>query len=106
LTRETYIKALIKAKGMTVKDYAKYIDIPYSTLLTMLNEGKIGNAAIDTVIRICQGLNITVKDLQDVHNENVHDVARIILSDHEEQLILNYRNKPDLQKAVDLLLSK
>jgi len=99
-----YIKNLIKEKGFNIKDYAKYIDIPYSTLLTMLNEEKVGSAAIDTVIRICQGLNITVQDLQDVLKNEPSASNKIILSEHEAQLILNYRRKTELQKAVDILL--
>lgn len=38
MTRESHLKQLIKDSGLTVKDFAKRIDMPYSALLTMLNE--------------------------------------------------------------------
>lgn len=104
LTREDYLKKLIRNNGFTIKDFALSIDMPYSTLLTMLNEGKVGNAAVDSVIRICKGLNITIEELQAIQNTTAQPSEHLILSTHEKQLISNYRQKADLQKAVDLIL--
>ena len=101
MTREQYLKNLIKSNGLTIKEFARNIDMPYSTLLTMLNEEKIGNAS---VIKICRGLNITIQSLQSVQESDNSFAEHIILSEHEKKLILNYRQKTDLQKAVDLLL--
>lgn len=103
MTRERYLKQLIKDNGLTVKAFAKSIDMSYSTLLTMLNEGKIGNASVDNVIKICKGLNITIQNLQDVLETNVSK-APLVLSEHEKKLVRNYREKEELQKAVDILL--
>ena len=36
MTREEYIKRLIYENGMTIKSFAQSIDMPYSTLLSML----------------------------------------------------------------------
>lgn len=104
LTREDYLKNLIKNNGFTIKDFALSINMPYSTLLTMLNEGKLGNAAVDSVIRICKGLNITIDELQAVQNTSTQPAEHLILSPHEKELISHYRKKTELQKAVDLLL--
>ena len=104
LTREDYLKQLIKNNGFTIKEFALSIDMPYSTLLTMLNDGKLGNAAVDSVIRICKGLNITIEELQAVQNNVNEPSEHLILSSHEKHLIAHYRNKTDLQKAVDLIL--
>lgn len=104
MTREQYLKNLIKSNGLTIKEFARNIDMPYSTLLTMLNEEKIGNASVDNVIKICRGLNITIQSLQSVQESDNSFTEHIILSEHEKKLILNYRQKADLQKAVDLLL--
>lgn len=104
LTREDYLKKLIKDNGFTIKDFANNIHMPYSTLLTMLNEEKLGNAAVDSVVRICQGLNITIEELQTVQKDTNEPTDHLILSPHEKNLISNYRQKTDLQKAVDLLL--
>lgn len=87
LTREDYLKQLIKNNGFTIKEFALNIDMPYSTLLTMLNEGKLGNAAVDSVIRICKGLNITIEELQAVQNNVNEPSEHLILSSHEKHLI-------------------
>lgn len=104
MTREQYLKNLIKSNGLTIKEFAQNIDMPYSTLLTMLNEEKIGNAAVDSVIKICKGLNITIQDLQSVQESDTSITEHLVLTEHEKNLILNYRQKPELQNAVDILL--
>lgn len=104
MTREQYLKDLIKENGFTVKEFANSIHMPYSTLLTMLNDGKIGSAAVDSVIRICQGLNITIHDLQSVQESPSRTPLHLVLSQHESQIIMRYREKKDLQKAIDILL--
>ena len=104
LTREQYLKNLIKSNGLTIKEFSQNIDMPYSTLLTMLNEEKIGNAAVDSVIKICRGLNITIQDLQSVQESDTSITEHLVLTEHEKNLILNYRQKPELQNAVDILL--
>lgn len=104
VTREKYLKDLIRKNGFTVKGFAQSIDMPYSTLLTMLNEEKLGNAAVDSVIRICRGLNITIQDLQGTQEPGNLPPQPLVLSEHEKRLINGYRKKTDLQKAVDVLL--
>lgn len=104
MTREQYLKKLIKENRLTIKEFAQSIEMPYSTLLTMLNDGKVGNAAVDSVIKICKGLNITVQDLQASQESEDAQPQPLVLSYHEKQLIISYRKKADLQKAVDILL--
>lgn len=104
LTRENYLKHMIKENGLTIKEFAKNIDMPYSTLLTMLNDEKLGNAAVDNVIKICRGLNITIQELQTAEELDVSPSKHLVLSEHEKNLIVNYRKKIDVQKAVDILL--
>ena len=41
MTREEFIKRKVREKGMTLKDYARSINMPYSTLLSML-AGNLG----------------------------------------------------------------
>ena len=104
MTREQYLKQLIRSNGLTIKDFSQNIDMPYSTLLTMLNEEKIGNAAVDSVIKICKGLNITIQDLQSVLESDTSFTEHLVLTEHEKDLVMNYRQKTELQKAVDILL--
>lgn len=64
MNREDYLKRLIKDQGYNFKEFANRINIPYTTLMTMLNRS-IGGAAIDNVIKVCNGLGISIADLQD-----------------------------------------
>lgn len=68
MNREEYVKYLIKEHGMTLKEFSQKIDIPYSTLLSMLNRS-VGGASVDNVIKVCEGLGITIEDLQNAENE-------------------------------------
>ena len=65
MNREDYIKALIKSHGYTMKDFAKIINMPYTTLLSILN-GSIGGAAMDNVLKICGALNIRIEELNNL----------------------------------------
>lgn len=67
MTREEYLKRLILEQG-TIKDFAIKIDMPYSTLLSILKN--VGGAAIDNVIKICKGLNITTDDIEKAVSAN------------------------------------
>jgi len=62
MQKEDLVKDLIKSRGFSIKSFAKYIGLPYTTLLGMLKNG-LGGAAVDSVIKICVGLGIQVEDL-------------------------------------------
>ena len=53
MTREEYIKGLIKDRGKNIKEFSADIGIPYTTMLSMLKN--LGGAAVDSVIKICNG---------------------------------------------------
>lgn len=69
MTREAYLKQLILEDSGTVKDFAKKINMPYSTLHSILNN--VGGASVDKVIRICRGLGITTDDLERATQDGV-----------------------------------
>lgn len=85
MNREEFIKSKIFEKGYTVKSFAAKIEMPYTTLLSMLN-GSIGGAAIDNVIKICNGLGITINDLQAVFSDDFNEKS-VILTKEESALI-------------------
>ena len=103
MTREEFIKKKIKEKGVTLKDFARMIHMPYSTLLSVL-AGNLGGASLDNVARICGGLNISIGALQSASVDPVEYEELAYLSDREEQLVLRYRTAGALQAAVDKLL--
>ena len=65
VTREDYVKSLIKSNGCNLKEFAAKIHMPYTTLLSILN-GSIGGAAMDNVLKICRALDLTVEELNSI----------------------------------------
>ncbi len=63
MTREQYLRAKIESLG-NIKDFALKIDMPYSTLLSILKN--VGGASIDNILKICKGLNITTDTLESI----------------------------------------
>ena len=104
MTREKYLKKLIKQRGLNIKDFAAIIDVPASTLYSLLSDNKIGRASIDNVIKVCRGLGITVEELQQVEEQNVKASEEpLILSDLEKRLIAHYRQYKNRQDAINIL---
>jgi len=63
MSREEYLKSQIRATGKNVKEFAHDIDIPYTTLLSMLKN--LGGSSVDSVIKICSALGITIEHLNE-----------------------------------------
>jgi len=64
MTREEYIKKLAKEKYGNVKGLSQIAEIPYTTLLSMLKtNNSLSGSSVDSVIKICQALNITIEEL-------------------------------------------
>lgn len=103
MSREEYLKNLILAHDQSLKKFSKLIDLPYSTLLGMLKNGQLGGASVDNVIKVCRGLGITVDDLQQVV-EGKEPAAPFYTTQKEQRLVTSYRERKQLQTAVDILL--
>ena len=56
MTKEEYLREQITSRG-SIKDFATKINMPYTTLLSILKN--VGGASINNVFKICRGLNIT-----------------------------------------------
>lgn len=100
MTREEFIKQLIKQNGYNIKSFAAAISIPYSTLLSMLNNS-IGGASVESAIKICEKLNIPVEILK---KENFSNTTKILekekLNTHEKEFIKKYRQLTAEQQGV------
>ena len=103
MTREEFIKKKIKEKGVTLKDYARMINMPYSTLLSML-AGNLGGASLDNVIRICNGLYTSIGTMQSAQMNAGVENSLADLSEREKKLVMQYRSAGTMQEAVDKLL--
>ena len=95
MTREEFIKRKIKEKGVTLKDYARMINMPYSTL---------GGASLDNVVRICNGLDTNIGVLQSPNMDPSAENGMSNLSEREKKLVRQYRKAGSMQDAVDKLL--
>lgn len=90
MEREEIIRNLINEKGMSIKSFAELIDIPYTTLHSMLDRG-IGKASVDSVIKICRALGITIEELETmserIANTTITTIAAHALDDLDEEQI-------------------
>lgn len=66
MNREEFLKTLIENRDGNVKSFSERIKVPYTTVRTILEKG-VGNARVDNVIKICNGLNIKPEEL----NKNI-----------------------------------
>lgn len=64
------IKNLILVKYKSIRQFAETINIPHTTIHTALKKG-IGGTAVETVIKMCNGLGITIDDLINEHFDNI-----------------------------------
>lgn len=62
MTRELRLRNMILDRYPSLREFAKKADIPYSTLMTVLQRG-IGGAGFDTVMRICRELGVEAREL-------------------------------------------
>ena len=101
MTREDYIRSLIKSSGCNLKEFAAKIHMPYTTLLSILN-GSIGGAAMDNVLKICRALDMTVEDLDNALAAHTPGEGGI-----DPNLLALIRKLPaEKQRALKLLLSE
>lgn len=64
---ETELKVMIEAKSGTVKAFSEMIDLPYTTVRSILERGVL-NSKVDNIIKICDGLGIKAEDLLGLEN--------------------------------------
>jgi len=107
VTREDYIKSLIKSHGYTLKAFSQQIAMPYTTLLSILN-GSIGGAAMDNVLKICNALSIRIEDLEQISETGSISGKRWKdeseeIDEHLQKLIHDL--PPDKKIALKILLT-
>ena len=104
VTREDYVKSLIKSNGCNLKEFAAKIHMPYTTLLSILN-GSIGGAALDNVLKICRALDLTVEELNNIVAKSA-PVRGQEADDIDPHLLELIRQLPmEKQLALKLLLA-
>ncbi|WEG13961.1 helix-turn-helix transcriptional regulator [Pullulanibacillus sp. KACC 23026] len=80
--RTEIIRNLINDNFPTMKAFADHIEMPYTTLRSMLERG-IGNASVDNVLKVCKGLGITTDQLEKMADgqEDINTIA----AHHDEE---------------------
>lgn len=73
MTREEFLRKRIASVG-TFKDFAEKINMPYSTLLSILKN--VGGASIDNIFKICNGLKISPDELSSMDSESLFPVSK------------------------------
>lgn len=115
MTREEYLKQLIIEDSGTLKDFAKKINMPYTTLYSISRN--VGGASIDNILKICKVLGISADDLAEM--EGVEDTPKGYYTNKETSEFAEYlRTRPgarmlfsaakdiskeDLEKAVEYI---
>lgn len=102
MTTESKLKEYILSKYKSIREFCMQNDFPYSTVNSIFSRGLMGSS-LSIVMRVCDRLNIDVGELS---NGNITEKlpAVIELTEHEKRLVTAYRNKPEMQSAVNTLL--
>lgn len=101
------VKEKIKQKYKSTRNFSMIADIPYTTVLSALEKG-IGGTAVETVIKMCDLLEIDIS-LWQKNNKKITPSEESVsktntFTSHEQKIINAYREQPDMQKSVDRLL--
>lgn len=93
-----------KELGLTLEEVGNIVGVSKSTVKKW-EDGYISNMKRDKIALLSKALKLNPVVLimgEDVSHEQD---STFILNDHEKQVILAYRSKPDMQNAVDTLLN-
>mgnify|MGYP003731214935 CR=1 FL=1 len=113
MKRAEILKDLIDSTGMDLKSFAEEkAEIPYTTLYSILKRG-VGKASVDSVIKICKALGITIEQLDEMARKNEYcnhtDYNIITLAAHRTDgydTDLPEEAKEELKNYIDYLKVK
>lgn len=115
MTREEYLKQLIIEDAGTLKDFAKKINMPYTTLYSISRN--VGGASIDNILKICKVLGISADDLAEMEgiedtpkgyytSNKTAEYAEMLRTRPNARLLFSAAkdiSKEDMQKAVEYI---
>nr|DAE12232.1 MAG TPA: helix-turn-helix domain protein [Myoviridae sp. ctuAx8] len=115
MTREEYLKQLIIEDSGTLKDFAKKINMPYTTLYSISRN--VGGASIDNILKICKVLGISADDLAEMEgvedtpkgyytNNETSKYAEMLRTRPNARLLFSAAkdiSKEDMEKAVEYI---
>ena len=115
MTSEEYLKQLIIEDSGTLKDFAKKINMPYTTLYSISRN--VGGASIDNILKICKVLGISADDLAEMEgvedtpkgyytNNETAEYAEMLRTRPNARLLFSAAkdiSKEDMEKAVEYI---
>ncbi len=90
------IRQYRKDKGLTQEQLANEIGVTKNRISNW--EQGINRPDVEIIGNICRALNVSPSDLLDVH------LSDDVLTEHEKKVIGAYREKTEVQNAVNILL--
>lgn len=112
-TREDYLKTLIQTQYPSIRSFSEHINMPYSTLTSILKN--VGGASVDNVIKICKGLGISTDQLEKLEEQNqlsqkdekeINEKIESILSDMDSTTgLAAYGGTIDSEDDIELIKS-
>lgn len=95
------LQNLLDEKGINVNELSKMIDVSNQTLYSII---KRDNMKIDfeVLLKICKALNVSVEYFYSDYTNTMQ--TQFLLDEQEKELVIAYRNKPEMQEAVNTLL--
>lgn len=99
------LKQIIDSKGLKVSDLALQTGLNSQTIYSLISRDS-NKVSIDALVKICNVLNVSVEELNqyDIKEKVSCTNVNISVTTHEKAVITAYRNKPEMQGAVDKLL--
>ena len=92
------LKMLRKKANLSVDELSNIIGKDRATVYRY-ERGDIRKLPFELLEPLAKAFNVTPADIVGIADED-----NLILSKEEKRLVLAYRNKPDMQKSVDILL--
>lgn len=95
------LQNLLDEKGINVNELSKMINVSNQTLYSII---KRDNMKIDfeVLLKICKALNVSVEYFYSDYTNTMQ--TQFLLDEQEKELVTAYRNKPEMQEAVNTLL--
>lgn len=91
MNKEQYLRQLMELKSGSVKAFAESINLPYTTVRSILDRGVL-NAKMDNVIKIANGLGIAPEQIADFNGSVISDtqIVMIQLSESHQHKVYNF----------------
>ena len=103
MNREEYLKNLMEIKSGNVKAFSDYIDIPYTTVRSILSRGVL-NAKMENILKISNGLGITPENLVDIDDSEINELNKIMIQlKHDRRKIVLTAAQHQLDEQNNIL---